>query len=47
MTPDNAKAMLLMENIDGGLVGRCSTDPSAFTKIYEIVDRFKCGDMAE
>jgi triosephosphate isomerase len=33
--------------IYGGLVGCCSIDPSAFTKICEIADRFKCGDMAE
>ena len=47
MTPDNAEVILLMENSDGGLVGRCSIDPSAFTKICEIADRFKCGDMAK
>jgi triosephosphate isomerase len=47
MTPDNSEATLLMENIDGGLVGRCSIDPSAFTKICEPADRFKCGVMAQ
>ena len=47
MAPDNAEAMLLMENIDGGLVGRCSIYPSTFIKICEIADRFKCGDIAE
>ena len=47
MTSDNAEAMLLMKNIDGGLVGLCSIDPSSFTKICEIADQFKCGDMAE
>ena len=44
---DNAEAMLPMENIDGALFGCCSINPSGFTKICEIADRFKCGDMAK
>ena len=47
MTSDNAEAMLPMENIDGALFGCCSINPSGFTKICEIADRFKCGDMAK
>jgi len=47
ITLDIPEAMLLIENIDGGLVGRCSIDPSTFTKICEIADRLKYGDMTE
>ena len=33
MKPDNAKELLSMPNIDGGLVGGASLDPKSFGKI--------------
>lgn len=46
MTPDNAEALLTMDNIDGGLVGRCSIDPSAFSQICETANQLKCGETS-
>ena len=36
MKPDNAKELLSMPNIDGGLVGGASLDPKSFTKICNV-----------
>ena len=36
MNPDNAKELLSMPNIDGGLVGNASLNPESFKKIIDF-----------
>ena len=44
LTPDNLEVLLSMENIDGGLVSRCSIDPQSFIKFSHIADQLNCGE---
>lgn len=39
--PTNAQDFLNMENIDGGLIGKCSIDSNAFAKICQQANQFK------
>jgi hypothetical protein len=45
ITPDNAEALLSMENIDGGLVGCCSINPQSFIKLCHVADQLNCGEV--
>ena len=45
LTPDNLEALLSMENIDGGLVGRCSINPQSFIKLCHVADQLNCGEV--
>jgi triosephosphate isomerase len=47
LTPENTQALLSMENIDGGLVGRCSIDAETFTQICKITEELGCGEMGK
>ena len=46
LTPENSDALFSMENIDGGLVGRCSIDPQYFIKLCYLADKLNCGEKA-
>ena len=46
LTPENHDALLSMENIDGGLVGRCFIDPQSFIKLCHVADQLNCGERA-
>ena len=46
LTPENSNALFSMENIDVGLVGRCSIDPQSFIKLCHLVDKLNCGEKA-
>ena len=46
LTPENSNALFSMENIDGGLVGRCSIDPQYFIKLCHLADKLNCGEKA-
>jgi triosephosphate isomerase len=46
LTPENSNALFSMENIDGGLVGRCSIDSQSFMKLCHVADQFNCGEKA-
>lgn len=39
MKPENAKELLSMRNIDGGLVGNASLDPKSFAEIIKLANR--------
>lgn len=41
LTPENARGLLAMPDIDGGLVGRCSISVSAFKEICEAAENTK------
>ena len=36
MKPENAKELLSMPNVDGGLIGGASLDPESFAKICNV-----------
>jgi len=44
LTPENSDALFSMENIDGGLVGRCAIDPQSFIKLCHVADQLNCGE---
>ena len=44
LTSENSNALFSMENIDGGLVGRCSIDPKSFIKLCHVADQLNCGE---
>jgi hypothetical protein len=44
LTPENSDVLFSMENIDGGLVGRCSIDPKSFIKLCHVADQLNCGE---
>ena len=44
LTSENSDALISMENIDGGLVGRCSIDPKSFIKLCHVADQLNCGE---
>ncbi len=46
LTPENSDALFSMENIDGGLVGRCPIDPQSFIKLCHVSDQLNCGEKA-
>ena len=46
LTPENSNALFSMENIDVGLVGRCSIDPQYFIKLCYLADKLNCGEKA-
>ena len=46
LTPENSNALFSMENIDVGLVGRCSIDPQSIIKLCHLVDKLNCGEKA-
>ena len=46
LTPENSNALFSMENIDVGLVGRCSIDPQSFIKLCHLVVKLNCGEKA-
>ena len=43
-TPKNSEALFSVENIDGGLVGRCSINPQALIKLCYVVDQLNYGE---
>ena len=44
LMPENSDVLFSMENIDGGLVGRCSIDPKSFIKLCHVADQLNCGE---
>jgi len=42
--PKNSEALFSIENIDGGLAGRCSIDPQALIKLCYVVDQLNYGE---
>lgn len=44
LTPENSESLFSMENIDGGLVGRCSIDPQSFIKLCHVANQLNCGE---
>ena len=46
LTTENSDALFSMENIDVGLVGRCSIDPQSFIKLCHLVVKLNCGEKA-
>tara|TARA_B100000795_G_scaffold161863_1_gene121616 strand:+ start:346 stop:615 length:270 start_codon:yes stop_codon:yes gene_type:complete len=45
-TPENSNVLFSMENIDEGLVGRCSIDLQSFIKLCHVADKLNCGEKA-
>ena len=46
LTLENSDALFSIENIDGGLVGRCFIDPQSFIKLCHVADQLNCGERA-
>ena len=46
LTSENSNALFSMENIDGGLVGRCLIDLQSFIKLCHVADKLNCGEKA-
>ena len=44
LTSENSNALFSMENIDGGLVGRCLIDLQSFIKLCHVADQLNCGE---
>ena len=44
LTSENSDALISMENIDGGLVGRCSIDPQSFIKLCHVANQLNFGE---
>ncbi len=44
LTTENSDALFSRENIDVGLVGRCSIDPKSFIKLCHVADQLNCGE---
>jgi triosephosphate isomerase len=44
LTSENSDALISMENIDGGLVGRCSIDPQSFIKLCHVDNQLNFGE---
>ena len=44
LTPENSDALFSMENIDVGLVGRCSIDPQSFIKLCHVDNQLNFGE---
>jgi len=45
LNSDNSKALLSRENIDGGLIGRCSIDPQSSITLCHVTDELNYGEV--
>ena len=45
LTPEKSDALFSMENIDGGLIGRCSIDPQSSIKLCHVTDELNYGEV--